>query len=772
MPVLNVTDLEELGQTLFEESGDALFLFDPESEQMVDANPAAQRLSGFSRQELLARPVSFLFRSETPGGLQRLRQAIRRTGPFSSQEGYLLRHEQDGQWVPVNLTLTRLHMRPRILGLITARDVSDRLREQERLQRAEAELRRVLNSVSDCIWSGEFDRHGRWHYRFASPVIELITGRPSDYYRGGLECWLKTIHPEDRPRIEQGLQTRVAEQQRHSEQEYRVIWPDGTVRWVRDSIMATPGPDGRSLRLDGILTDITERRRMDEALRAGEAKYRALIENLSQSVFLKDRDLRFVAANRPFCEALGVAEADLVGKTDLDFYPPHLADKYRADDRLVLTEDRRVEVEEENVINGRSCVVRVVKTPVKDDQGNTVGVLGIFWDVTQQRALEAQLRQAGKLEAVGQLAGGVAHDFNNLLTAILGNLSLISANLSTADPNQELLATAEKAALRAATLTSQLLGFSRKTLLRPQPTNLNLISDEVVGILRRTIDPRIAVEVRRAADLGLVHADASQLTQVLLNLCLNARDAMPNGGRLLLETDNVVLDEEYARFHLEARPGRFVRLRVSDTGCGIPPEIRGRIFEPFFTTKELGKGTGLGLAMVFGIVSQHQGWIHCYSEAGQGTCFHIYLPRFDGEAVSSVRAVTPPCHGHETVLVADDEPMIRNLAKAILQRYGYQVLLAEDGAEAVELYQRERSRIDLVILDLTMPRLSGRDACRRLLEINPQARILFASGYSADQVQCEGAVLGFVAKPYRPEELAGTIRTVLDRDRRLQGAGI
>ena len=267
----------------------------------------------------------------------------------------------------------------------------------------------------------------------------------------------------------------------------------------------------------------------------------------------------------------------------------------------------------------------------------------------------------------------------------------------------------------------------------------------------------------------MVQADPGQINQVLMNLCLNARDAMSEGGQLLLETSNVTLDEDAVRLRLEACTGDFVRLRVRDTGRGISADIMPRIFEPFFTTKAPGKGTGLGLAMVFGIVKQHQGWIDCASVVNDGARFDIYLPRCQPEATART-AVPPslcPQHGTETILLADDEPMIRNLGRTILQSYGYQVHLAEDGLKAVEIYQREKAHIDLVILDLTMPQLSGRDAFRQLLQIDPEVRVLFASGYSAEHVSDleRERILGFVAKPYRPEDLAFTVRSVLDQAR-------
>jgi PAS domain S-box-containing protein len=739
---------------------------------------------------------------------------------------------------------------------------------------------------------------GRWKSRYYSPVVGQITGRPPEFYLAGPDRWLSTIHPDDQPRMEEAFARLCSGQIAHREDEYRVLRPDGSVRWVRNSVRVSAGSEEGSLHFDGVVADITSRKEAEEklaherdllhvlmaniphfiyfkdresrfthinraqaenlgitdphgaigktdfdfypvelarefyaderrivetgqplidkverqtgvaeterwlsstkvpaadkdgrivglvgvsrdvtehqraeaAVRASEAKYRTLIENLEQCIFLKDEQLHFVAANRNFCARLGVPEAEIVGKTDFDFFPARLAEKYQADDRQVLAEGKRLELEEENLSGGKMHTVRVIKTPVKDDQGRGVAVLGIFWDVTEQRTLEAQLRQSQKMEAVGQLAGGVAHDFNNLLTVILGNVGLLRVGRPLVADERELLAATEKATLRAAELTSKLLGFSRRTAPRLEPTKLNASIEETVSLLRRTIDPRISLVAQPDPACWMVQADPGQMNQVLMNLCLNARDAMPEGGRLFLETGNVVLDEDTVRLQLEARTGEFVRLRVRDTGHGIPPDVLPRIFEPFFTTKDPGKGTGLGLAMVFGIVKQHLGWIDCASTVSEGTRFDIYLPRYipAQQATADVGVARLPRHGHETILLVDDEAMIRNLGRTILQGYGYYVLLAEDGVQAVETYRRAKGRIDLVILDLTMPRLSGRDAFRQLLQLDPGVRVLFASGYSAEHVTEEERerIQGFVGKPYRPEDLALTVRSTLDKPRK------
>jgi PAS domain S-box-containing protein len=407
----------------------------------------------------------------------------------------------------------------------------------------------------------------------------------------------------------------------------------------------------------------------------------------------------------------------------------------------------------------------VTADPMCDGAGAPAGGVSILTDVTRRKALEEQLRQAQKMEAVGRLAGGVAHDFNNLLTAVSGNAALLLQALSRKSPEYELAVAIEQAAWRAADLTRQLLGFSRQSLLWLRPVNLNDAVVEAVSLLKRTIDPRIDAQVAQAPNLALVHADAGQMNQVLMNLCLNACDAMPDGGRLRLETENCEVGADHARGRVEARAGSFVRLRVADTGTGIAAEDLPRIFDPFFTTKAPGKGTGLGLAMVFGIVKQHEGWIECSSKFGRGACFDVYLPRLaaPAEAAPVVASAVLQAGRGETVLLADDNEMLRSLGATILRQHGYRVLLAVDGKEAVDMYQREEAAVDLVILDLTMPRLSGREALQRLLTINPQVRVLFASGYSAAQLTDADRrrTHGFIAKPYRERDLIEAVQRAL-----------
>jgi signal transduction histidine kinase len=380
------------------------------------------------------------------------------------------------------------------------------------------------------------------------------------------------------------------------------------------------------------------------------------------------------------------------------------------------------------------------------------------------RRTEEWLMHSQKLEAIGSLAGGVAHDFNNLLTAILGNTQLLLGKFGEDNPHRNKMLEIEKAGKRAAALTRQLLAFSRRQLLERCTVRLNETVGSTIKMLERIIGEDIQVSKILAADLWTVYADAAQIDQVLMNLGVNARDAMPNGGRLLISTKNVVLDESYSIQYPYAQPGKYVQLEVSDTGCGMDAKTRQRIFEPFFTTKEIGKGTGLGLSMAYGIIKQHYGHINVYSEPGHGTTFRVYLPAtemaVDEEAI---RAAPHYSGGTETILVAEDEEALRWLVKDILESLGYEVLLADDGKSAVEVFVKNRERIDVLLMDLVMPRMSGLEAYEQIQRLRPNLPLVIMTGYSSDSVHCFERFDGLVLqKPYNIESLGGIIREALD----------
>ncbi|MBI5533626.1 MAG: PAS domain S-box protein [Deltaproteobacteria bacterium] len=403
-------------------------------------------------------------------------------------------------------------------------------------------------------------------------------------------------------------------------------------------------------------------------------------------------------------------------------------------------------------------------------EGETESVAFVT-DITERKRLESQLLQSQKMEAVGRLAGGVAHDFNNLLTIITGYNRMMLDRLSPMDPLRGFGEEIMKAADRAGALTRQLLSFSRQQSARPDVLDVNARVMNMDKMLRRLIGEDLELVTRLDADLEKVRADPGQIEQVLMNLAVNARDAMPGGGTLTVETSNVTLGNDYARTHIGVRPGRYVMLAVSDTGSGMDAETKSHLFEPFFTTKPPGKGTGLGLSTVYGIVKQSGGDVWVYSEPGRGTTFKIYLPAIEEDASPAHASIPPPplAEGNETVLVVEDEPGVRNLVREVLLRQGYRVMEAQDGHDALRMLEHGGERVHLLVTDLVMPRMSGRELAQRSLELRPDLRVIFMSGYTSSTVGqhgLDGGSASFLQKPFTPESLANKVRQVLDAPER------
>ncbi|MGH9676124.1 MAG: ATP-binding protein, partial [Candidatus Acidiferrum sp.] len=389
-------------------------------------------------------------------------------------------------------------------------------------------------------------------------------------------------------------------------------------------------------------------------------------------------------------------------------------------------------------------------------------------DITERHQLEEQLRQAQKMEAIGRLAGGVAHDFNNLLMVIKGHTELLMATPSSSDQTSRKIAQIDRAADRAASLTRQLLAFSRMQVLQPRAMNLNSVVEDMGKLIPRLIGENIELVTRTAADLGTIRADASQMEQVIMNLAVNARDAMPGGGKFSIETSNAELDRSYGLSHPIVQPGRYVLLAVTDTGTGMDPETQAHIFEPFFTTKEQGKGTGLGLATVYGVVKQSGGFIWVYSEVGKGTCFKIYLPRVDqlAENAGAQLPFAEAPHGSETVLLAEDEQDVREVAREFLESGGYKVLEARNGADAMRLMAEHKGNIDLLVTDMVMPGMTGQELAARLQQQRPGLSVIYMSGYSehaaAEAAQSDASVR-LLTKPFSRGAVLRAVREVLSR---------
>jgi PAS domain S-box-containing protein len=526
---------------------------------------------------------------------------------------------------------------------------------------------------------------------------------------------------------------------------------------------------------------IEEKVRAEAALRKSEEQYRLIAENTSDLICMIDIHGRFTYVSPSYRDVLGYVPETLLGESCFDLTHPDDRRNAKADlmrsAAQPRTESREIRIKHKN---GDWKVFETLGNWIYDSQSRPQQGIWVSRDITERkqaentlresqeklRLSEEQLRMSQKLEAVGQLAGGVAHDFNNLLTVIRGYSELVLNGLTESDKNRPKVEEIKHAADRASTLTHQLLAFSRKQVLQPKLFDLNRLVTDMSKMLRRLIGENI--EMTTIIGQGAaINADPGQIEQVLMNLVVNARDAMPKGGHLTVETARIEIDETYASTHLGVQPGPYVMLAVSDTGSGMDAETRKHIFEPFFTTKELGKGTGLGLSTVYGIIKQSGGNIWLYSEPGQGTVFKVYLPaaiEIDAQPTASPERVALP-RGTETILIVEDEPQIRSLAIDCLSYQGYDVMSASNGLEALQIVERLQRQIDLVLTDLVMPKLSGRELSERISALQPSAKVLFMSGYTNDSVVNHGILDGatwFIQKPFTLESLVRRVREVLD----------
>jgi len=507
-------------------------------------------------------------------------------------------------------------------------------------------------------------------------------------------------------------------------------------------------------------------RSAQQALKASEANFRSLVENAPYGICRSNANGQLVDANPALIAMLGFTGGDELLRRNL------ATDIYRDPGQRELLLDcfrlgrsfDKVEAEWTRQ-DGSAVVVRVSARPIRDAH-KTVSFELYAEDITEQRALEQQLRQAQKMEAVGRLAGGIAHDFNNLLMVISGYCEFLLQKLGPDPALRGFAQEISNAADRATSLTRQLLAFSRKQVLTPKVLDLNAVVSENLKMLPRLIGEDIELVTLPAAGLGKVKADPGQIEQVVMNLVVNARDAMPSGGKLTIETTNVTLDEAYVRLHPGVTPGEYVMLAISDTGVGMDRETQSHIFEPFFTTKGQ-KGTGLGLSMVYGIVKQSGGYIWVYSEIGHGTTFKVYLPRVE-EAQENLALQPAPASqplGHETILVVEDEPQLRDLTRQFLQRSGYTVLVAEHGAAAIQVARQHSGVIDLLLSDIIMPVMNGRELAQRMAVLSPKTRILFMSGYTENAVWRNGMIdssVNFLQKPFTLDALTRKVREVLE----------
>ncbi len=748
---------------------DAVIMMDAQG-LVTSWNERAVELFGWTREEALGRVLAELiipprYREAHARGLSRF--LATGEGPVIGRRVELAALRRDRSEFPVELTVTAIEEGGAHYFNAFVADITERKRAEEAVRAAERRLHHVISSSPAVLYSLGVEDGVLVPGWVGENIQRLMGYTPAEV--SGPEWWTARLHPEDREWVMAQLPTLLS--QGNVTREYRFRHKDGGFRWVRDEQVLIEDEAGHR-EVVGSWSDVTARKQAELRLHENEEQYRLLFENNPHPMWVYDEEtLRFRAVNDAALGHYGYSREEFLGMSLRDIRPAeevsaldeHLERRRGERDVKAFNTPR---VWKHRKKDGTLIDVEISGSPIAF-QGRR-GWLVLVTDVTEKRSLEAQLLQSQKIESMGRLAGGVAHDFNNLLGVISGYGDLLRKRVASDPRLARYVSDIMKAAERAAGLTRQLLAFSRKQVLQPRILDLNAVVGETEKMLRRLIGEDVQLMTVFDEHLGSVRADPGQIDQVLMNLAVNARDAMPRGGRITIETSNVVLDQRYARQHAGVDPGSYVMLAVSDTGHGMGPEVLARVFEPFFTTKEPGKGTGLGLATVHGIVKQSGGHVWAYSEPGHGTTFKIYLPRADAPA----REAEPPApaedlpRGSETVLLVEDEASLRELVRECLEAGGYPVLEARHGAQALEIAERHRGPLHLLITDVVMPGMSGRELAERLRARRPEIRVLYMSGYTDDAVVLHGVLeeeMAFLQKPFTTEALARSVRNVLDR---------
>lgn len=754
---------EQRFRALVEAAPEAIFVRTGECFAYV--NGATLKLFGASSpDQLLGHRVLDRFRFEyrplVAGSIDQLDQLGE-----STHEADRLLLKLNGEEVEASISAVPISFEGRPSALVIARDISDRKRAEAALWQQfelQNQLSKVAATVPGTIYSFLLRKDGSMAMPYASAAMEGIFGLKPEQVRDDASPILALIHPDDAQRVIKSIIT-SAQTLKTWHEEFR---GRGTRRgdiWVEAHSVPQLGPDG-SVLWHGFIHDITERKKAEEELR----KLSRAVEQSPVSIVITDAEGSIEYINPKFRELTGYTLEEIRGKNPRILKSSNKSpDEYRKLWQTIKAgETWRGEFFNRKK-NGEGFWEFASISPVTDDAGNITHFLAVKEDITERRKLEEQFRQSQKLDAIGQLAGGVAHDFNNILAAMMMQAELSSLVEGIPDEVREGLEEIRAATDRAASLTRQLLLFSRKQVLQPRDLDLNEVVTSLAKMLQRIIREDVRLQLHLHPLPLITHGDAGMLDQVLMNLAVNARDAMPDGGHLLIETSEKTFDAAAARIHPDAAPGRYVGLNVMDTGVGMTSEVMARIFEPFFTTKEPGKGTGLGLATVFGIVKQHRGWITVQSEPGKGSQFMIYLPASESSPASDLTMARPPLQaGTETILLVEDDGSLRRMTRTLLERQGYTVIEAANGVDAVQIWQQHRDAVDLLLTDLVMPAgMTGQQLARELQASKPGLRVVFTSGYSAEIAGVEIHLRSgesFLQKPCLPALLLETIRKTLE----------
>ena len=752
---------EESYRVVAETATDAIVTIDDEG-RILFVNQAAENIFGHTVDEMRGRDVTLVMPDYLgqvhKAAFQRYLNSGKKHLTWESVE--LPGLHKTGREIPLEISLGEFVKDGKHLFTAVVRDISERKRAEQKLAASERRLRTIIETEPECVKILSFDGTV---LEINSAGLQMMEADAPDQVVG--KSYLSRVAPEYQKQFRAMLEH--AAQGHGRGLEFELTGFKGTTRWMEAH--ATPLRNERD-EIYAILTithDSTGRKLAEEMLRESEARYRGMFENATYGIYRATIEGELLDANPAFINMLGYgsrAELLSVKQTAELFANPR--ERARLIEQYARTSRVDVQVEWKRK-DGRPITVRLNGRKVQSHTHQAECLEIVAEDVSERLALEKQLQQAQKFEAIGQLAGGIAHDFNNMIGAILGWAELGSEETSPGSRVYSHFQKVRQQAERAAALTRQLLAFARRQILEPRNIDLNQAVREVLSLLEKVIGGDIELKTRLAPDLAVVRADPTQVEQVLMNLCLNARDAMPLGGRLGIETANVESDAENTRQLVYAHPGPFICLTVSDTGVGMDAATLDRIFEPFFTTKGTGKGTGLGLATVYGIVKQHGGFVHVMSEPGRGSSFQIYFPVSSAPVDAAPRkdAEQLARGGAETILVVEDDEGLREIARETLARLGYHVMVALDGEEAVQKFQACRDQVALVLLDVVLPKLSGPRTYVRMCQEKAGVPVIFTTGYSTDIAMLAAVQNGgfpLLRKPYSPRDLARRVREILD----------
>lgn len=744
-----------LFRTLLDHTNDIIEVIDPTTGFFLDVNEQACVIHGYSREEYLTLSVGTI---DPLAAAESWTETIARLQARGSYVYESLHRRKDGSLFPVEVNTTYIRLDRDYLVAIV-RDITAR-KAAEAALRVSEERYRILYEANPTMY---FTLDTAGVVLSVNPFGAAYLGYTVAELIGSMV--LKIFCEEDQAAAQKYVAACLGHPGQVFHWTLRKVRKDGTMLWVEETARTAYDVDG-ALVLLVVCEDVTERKRTEQALIESHNLLNTIVEGTADAIFVKDLQGRYLLINQAGAQMIGRPVAAIIGQDDFAIYAPEVAKRIRTNDQLALTTEEAQLWEDVDHSTNTPRVYHTAKNVYRDAQGAVVGLIGISRDVTELKQLEEQFRQAQKMEALGRLAGGVAHDFNNLLTVINGYNQLLLRRFSNDDRNHTVLLEIQKAGERAASLTGQLLAFSRKQLLQPQIVSLNKVLADLVHMLRRLIGEDIELVFVPDHTLGLTKIDPSQFEQAIINLAVNARDAMPSGGRLTIVTRNVEFDLAYTERHPETRTGWYVCVTMRDNGAGMDGVTKARIFEPFFTTKEPGKGTGLGLAMVYGFIKQSDGHIEVVSESGQGTTFTIYLPLVDAPLVTDKAERSGPnlLEGTETILLVEDEKSVRELVADVLREHGYHILEADGPDAGLRIAATHSGPIHLLLTDMIMPQMDGRALSQQLVTDRADLKILYMSGYTENIIahhELEDDEVAFLQKPFTIDTLLQQVRTTL-----------